>query len=84
MCVAWLANLVIIQVIPREAGDAAGTNVGQNQTGVTGGAGEESSVLTASAGRMASFTSAPLCIVSRRAVSHTVIPEQQVAGMLAL
>lgn len=50
-----LASLVIIQVIPREAGDAAGTNVGQNQTGVTGGAGERSSVLTASAGRMASY-----------------------------
>lgn len=50
-----LASLVIIQVIPREAGDAAGTNVGQNQTGVTGGAGEGSSILTASAGRMASY-----------------------------
>lgn len=50
-----LASLVIIQVIPREAGDAAGTNVGQNQTGVTGGAGEGSSALAASAGRMASY-----------------------------
>lgn len=30
------------------------------------------------------FTRAPLCVVSRRAVWNTVVPKQQVAGMLAL
>lgn len=84
MPVAWLANLVIIQVMPREAGGATGTNVGQNQTSVTRGAGERSSILAASAGGMACFTSASLFIVSRRAFWHTVISKQQVAGMLTL
>lgn len=84
MPVAWPANLVITQVMPREAGGAAGTNVGQNQTSVTRGTGERPSILAASAGGMASFTSASLFIVSRRAVWNAVISKQQVAGMLAL
>lgn len=84
VCVAWLASLVIIQVMPSEARGAAGTNVGQNQTSITRGAGERSSTLAASAGGVASFTRAPLCVVSRRAVWNTVVPKQQVAGMLAL
>lgn len=50
-----LASLVIIRVMPREAGGAAGTKVGQNQPSVTGGAGERPSTLAASAGRMASY-----------------------------
>lgn len=50
-----LASLVIIQIMPREAGGAAGTNVGQNQTSVARGAGERPSILAASAGGMASY-----------------------------
>lgn len=84
MPVALLASLVIIQIMPREAGGATGTNVGQNQTSVARGAGERPSILAASAGGMASFTSASLFIVSRRAVWNAVISKQQVAGMLAL
>lgn len=84
MPVAWLASLVIIQIMPREAGGAAGTNVGQNQTSVARGAGEGPSILAVSAGGMASFTSASLFIVSRRTVWNAVISKQQVAGMLAL
>lgn len=55
LCKLTLASLVIIQIMPREAGGAAGTNVGQNQTSVARGAGERPSILAASAGGMASY-----------------------------
>lgn len=83
MYVAALASAAVIWIVSGEAGGAAGTNVGQNEAGVAGRAGGRSSTLAGPAGGVASLTSAPLCVVSERAVGNTVVTQQQVAGILA-
>lgn len=75
--------MIVIKIVPWEAGGAAGTKVGQNEASVTGGAGEGSSAPAGSAGGVTFLTSSPLCIVSRRAVGNTAVPQQQVPGILA-
>lgn len=35
MCVAWLTSVVLIEIVPWEAGGGAGAKVGQNEVSVT-------------------------------------------------
>jgi len=79
----WLTSTAVIEIVPREAGSAAGAKVGQNEVGITRGAGEGSHALAGSAGGVTFFTSSSLRVVSRRAIRHTVVPQQQVPGILA-
>lgn len=44
--------MVIIEIVPGEAGGAAGAKVGQNAASVTGGAGEGAPAVAGSAGGM--------------------------------
>lgn len=83
MHAAWLTSTAVIEIVPREAGGAAGAKVGQHEVGITGGAGEGSCALAGSAGGVTFFTSSSLCVETGRTIGNTVVPQQQVPGILA-
>lgn len=80
---AWLTSTAVIEIVPGEAGRAAGAKVGQNEVGIARGAREGSCALAGSAGGVTFFTSSSLREVSRGTIRNTVVPQQQVPGILA-